>query len=166
MAIVCGMCVMATWLGLASFFLLFRLHQQWHGNCKCQESIFIFHWHVGSTCLHCYNEVKNSCGKQTNNHPRFRSHSHGRSKFTTFNVITSILFTFEDVKAGDWNILHIDAKQYRWPYISSTIIECIVFNLILANIKAPPLWLACHNSKSWKHYSCACHKPIIGFHKM
>jgi hypothetical protein len=61
----------------------------------------IFHWHVASTCLHCCNEVKNPCGKQTHNHPCLKLHSHGRSMFTTFNVIAFKVFTCEDVEVGD-----------------------------------------------------------------
>ncbi len=75
----------------------------------------IFHWHVDSTCFHYCNEVKTPCGKQAHNHPCLRLHSHGRSKFWTFNAIASEVFTSEDVKVGDWNALHVDVKQYKLP---------------------------------------------------
>jgi len=77
--------------------------------------VSIFHWHVASTCLHCCNEVKNPCGKQAHNQPCLRLHSHGKSKFTKFNVISSKVFTFEDVEVGDWNALRVDVKQYKLP---------------------------------------------------
>ncbi len=77
--------------------------------------MFIFHFHVASTCLHCCNEVKNPCGKQAHNHPCLGLDSHGRSRFTTFNVITFKVFTSENVEVGDWNALCVDVKQYKLP---------------------------------------------------
>ncbi len=67
-------------------------------------------------CLHCCNEMKNSCGKQICSHPCTWLHSHNKATLTSLDVIPSKLFTFKNIEIGNGFSMCIDVRQHKQPF--------------------------------------------------